>query len=207
MVRSSTFRLPLFLLIALLLPLSACDSGGSNDDEVAVEDGRVNVSISGEASGSFEGFAYFFDATDPNTGQAVFGLVLSNADTETPSMNSQFVVIARLSSRPGPGTYNFADIDEDADLDDLQPDQFIALVSSAVADEDIVGFYVSDGGSLTIERSSDDEVAGSFRIDATGFELSPDSQQPTEVDVTIEGAFDANPSPNPFLPFGRGTTS
>lgn len=197
------------LLAALLLPLTACDSGGSNDDEPEVAEGRVNVSVGGEASGSFEGFAYFYEATDPDpdSDDTVFGLVLSSTDTENPGTNSQFIFIARQSSRPGTGTYDFVDLQSDADSDDLEADRFAAWVSPAISDESVFGFYFSNGGTLTIDRSSDDGVAGSFEINATGFQFTSGSQEPEEINVTIEGAFDANPSPSSFFPFGDDPTS
>lgn len=201
MLRSIFSRAGLVLLAALLLPLAACDSGGSNDEEEpAVDDGRVSVSISGEASGSFEGFASFYDVTDPETGDTVFGLVLSNTDTESPNTSSQFIVMARQSSRPGTGVYSFANLDEETG-EDLPSDQFIAIVSSAIGDGEIFGFYISQGGTLTIDRSSDDTVAGSFEIEAVGFELSEDGQETNEVEITVEGAFNANSTNNFFLPF------
>lgn len=209
MLYSIRRRAGLLLLAALLLPLTACDSGGSNDDAPEVAEGRVNVSVSGETSGSFEGFAYFYEATDPapDSDDTVFGLVLSNTDTENPSTNGQFIFIARQSSRPGPGTYDFVDLGSDAGSDDLDSDQFAAWVSPAISDENVFGFYLSNGGTLTIDRSSDDGVAGRFEINATGFQFTNQSQEPEEINVTIEGAFDANPSPSVFFPFGDATTS
>jgi len=209
MLHSLRLRAGFLLLTALLLPLTACDSGGSNDDEPEVAEGRVNVSISGEASSSFEGFAYFYEATDPDpdSDDTVFGLVLSSTDTENPGTSSQFIFIARQSSRPGTGTYDFVDLESDADSDDLDADRFAAWVSPATSDESVFGFYFSNGGTLTIDRSSDDGVAGRFEINATGFQFSSESQEPEEINVTIEGAFDANPSPSPFFPFGDDPTS
>jgi hypothetical protein len=200
-------RAGLLLLAVLLLPLTACDSGGSNDEEADVEDGQVRISISGEASGSFDGFAYFYEYTDPNSGETYFGLVLTNTNTETPSTTSEFITIVRESSRPGTGTYSFANADDDLDADDLQSDLFVAIVSSATTDQDVFGFYVSDGGSLVIDQSSNDTVSGSFELNATGFRFASGSQQPEEVTITVEGAFNANPSSSFFLPFGSGTTS
>lgn len=201
-------RAGLLLLALLLLPLTACDSGGSNDDEeVGVEDGRVNVSIDGEASGSFDGFAFFYEYTDPDTDETFFGLVLTNTNTETPNATGEFITIVRQSSRPGTGTYSFANADDDLDTDDLQSDLFVAIVSSATTDQEVFGFYVSDGGSLTIDQSSDNTVAGSFELNATGFRFTSGSQEPEEVTITVEGAFNANPSSSFFLPFGAGSTS
>lgn len=200
MLRSVLSRAQLLLLAALLLPLAACDSSGSNDDEPAVDDGRVNVSISGEATGSFDGFAYFYEYTDPDTDNTFFGLLLSNTDTESPSTMAEFVTIVRQSSRPGTGTYSFADLDTDLGMDDLPSDLFVAIVSSASTDKEVFSFYVSNGGSLTIDRSSDEEVMGSFEINATGIRVV-DGGQTEEVDITVEGTFNANPSSTFFLPF------
>jgi hypothetical protein len=209
MLRYLLSRASLLLLAALLLPLAACDSGGSNDEEEPdVEDGRVNVSVDGEASGSFDGFAYFYEYTDPNTDETFFGLVLTSVDTETPNTTGEFITIVRQSSRPGAGTYSFANADDDLDTDDLQSDLFVAIISSATADQDVFGFYISDGGSLTIDQSSADAVSGRFEINATGFTFSSGSQQAEEVNITVEGAFNANPSSSPFFgPFGGGMTN
>ncbi len=193
-------RASLLLLAALLLPLTACDSGGSSDEETGVEEGRVNVSISGEATGSFDGFAYFYEFVDPDTDDTFFGLLLSNTDTESPGASAEFVTIVRQSSRPDTGTYSFADLDTDLGMDDLPSDLFVALISSASTDKEVLGFYVSNGGSLIVDRSSDEAVSGSFEINATGIRLT-DGQQTEEVDITVEGAFSANPSSTFFLPF------
>ena len=206
MIRSLLSRAHLVLLAALLLPVSACDSGGSSD-EPAVEDGRTSVSISGEASGSFDGFAYFYEYDDPNSEETIFGLVLTNTDTETPQASSEFVILVRQSSRPDAGTYSFANFDDNPDAGDLQSDSFLALVSSATADQEVMTYYISNGGSLTIDQSSDDAVRGSFEIDATGFQLPSGSQQPEEVDITVEGEFNANPSSAFFFPVNGGTTT
>ena len=199
MIRFSSPISILFLAVALL-SLSACDSGGNNEEENTntVADGRVEVNVSGDAEAEFDGYAYFYEATNPETSQTVFGIVLSNTNDATPDQQTRFIVIARESGRPNTGQHAFAQLEED---DELKPSDFVAIVSSAVSDGSVLGFYASNGGTLTIDRSSESSVAGSFEIDAVGVRLSEDGQSTEQVNVTVEGAFDANPSDTFYFPY------
>lgn len=193
LIKPSAF---LLLAIAFTFSLSACDSGGSNeedDDDISeVDDGEAAVSIDGDPSGSFDGYAYFFDVVDEEEGEPYFGLMLNNTDSETPGQSGQFIWIARQSSRPSSGQYDFATIDEETT--DLQSDQFVAVALSIVEEDNTTAYYLSHGGTLTITSSSDDRVAGSFSIEASGFQFNSETQENEEVDVTLEGTFDANPA-------------
>lgn len=197
MTRFLPFNGLLLLAAALILSLSACDSGGSNEEEPDVEEGRVEISINGDASGTFDGYAYFFDVVDDSTGESAFGLILNN--TNSANQSGQYIWIARESSRPGTGQYDFAAIDEENS--DLRPDQFIAVALSVVNDDSAMGsIYFSNGGTLTLTSSSDDKVAGSFIIEAVSFRYNSESEELEEVDITLEGAFDANPTNSYFNP-------
>lgn len=193
----------LLLLAALTLSLSACDSGGSNDeddDTPDVEEGRVEVSIDGDASGSFDGYAYFYEGADPESDERIFSIVLSNTDDATPDQQgSRFIWIARRSDRPSTGQHAFAQLDQNEE--EIPANQFISVAWSVVSDVNTLSFYVSNGGTLTITDSSDDRVAGSFAIDAVGFTVSEDGQSTEEVNVTIEGAFDAESANAYFNPW------
>lgn len=207
----------LLLATALVFSLSACDSGGSNedDDEPDVEEGRTEVSIDGDASGSFDGYAFFVEDTyedTDSTSRPVFGIMLSEMD-ELPDPEEdgeeffpegEFIVMVRESGRPDVGQHSFTEFDVEGDDDELNSEDFIAVAWSMMDDANSFAsnLYFSDGGTLNITSSSDDRVAGNFEINAVGFSFSMDGDDfdEEETNITIEGAFDAK-SANTFYEY------
>lgn len=189
-----TYTFILLLGAALIVSLAACDSNGGGDGGEETPNASFSLSISGDGvNQSLDGFAYFGEAEDPETGEEAFVIFLSEEENINQQGTYSYAIIGRSSSRPGDGPYDFADLDSD---DDIPNSAFVGWVA-IVSGEQITDIYFSNsGGSLDITSSSSSRVEGSFSIDATGFSISDPEE---EVDVTIEGSFDAR-SNNVFLP-------
>ncbi len=182
------------------------DGNGQNDDasvtitaEQPDEDGPAEITIGGDASDSFDGYAYFYEGINPETDESIFYIVLSNADDETPDQDARGIWIARLSGRPDVGQHPFAQFNDESEYD-LTPDEFVSFAWSVASDASVLGYYYADGGTLTITHSSDDKVAGSFEINAVGFTLSEGGESLEEINLSIEGTFDARSADAYFFP-------
>jgi hypothetical protein len=172
------------LALALALPIgtAACgdDNGTGPDDGLATA--TFTASVSGDLSSEFQGQAFFGEATDPETGDDYWVLILT-----TGSQNSgQTVYFGRRGARPGNGTSNLTDI-EDSDLD-VEAGQIFALYLDFTSQQSY-GVFASSGGTLTVSESSGSKMTGTFSIQATG--TSVQGQTPVEVNVTITGEFNA----------------
>lgn len=166
----------------VVIGLSACDSNGGDEDEVSVPERRFTMELSGDVETTFEGFAYFGVAEDPETREESFAIVFSGS--EQVNMTGAWASIARQAGQPGEGQHAFANIDGVTDTE-YPADQFgfwVYLPEERLS-------LVSTSGTLTITESDDDDLVGTFEVEATGFQLS--GQQQEELSVVIEGSFDA----------------
>ena len=196
-----------FLLVALLLAVTTlgCDSGG--DDGSASFENRFELQITPTgtasavaakqaASTTLDGFSFFVDATDPETGEDVFAIYFTGQDQfgEQAAQDGLFGFVLRLSSRPSTGTYNFASTDSPNAFED----DFAMILFEDIGNFDgttaaSYTYYVSTGGSMTLDRSDAGRVTGSLSVQAT--RLTFDPQNPagaSETDVTVTGTFDAD---------------
>lgn len=178
----------------MLLFMAACDSGGSGGEEVNNEftldvtptSSSSNAQVRAIEDKTLNGFSFFFDAENPETGQQAFAIYLSNSESFSRQSATQglFGWIARGSDRPGSGTYS---LKSGAD--------FSGSAFAGVLWESFGGggqsapFYVIESGTLTLDASSDDRVAGS--IDATATAFSFTSSGATQESVTLSGSFTA----------------
>ena len=197
-------RVSLTFLLAILLPLcvvlSACDSGGSNGDSI---DNEFSLTIDPVSSGSsaelaqpesLNGFSFFYDAENPETGEQVFAIYLNDEESfsSQSAQSGLFGLIGRNSSRPSTGTYQLTG------ESDLAASDFAGALW-----KDIQGYqqgeplYVLESGTLTLDASDGDRVAGS--IDAQATELIFTDSGLEQNTVSIEGNFTAKDA-DTFVP-------
>ena len=187
----------LLLAFVFMLSLSACDSTDSNsDDNGDTPPETVSMSIGGD---DIEMNAFFASGTDPETGEDAFIIYLTEADDLSGDGSFQtgnaFGIIGRLSTRPGTGTYSFADI-EFNDSDEVLRNQFGFIFFEGVGTQN-QRIVLSNGGDLELTTSNSNRVAGSFDVNGTALTFS--GTEANEEDVSIEGNFDA-PSAPFFIP-------
>lgn len=187
------FPSAVFIAMLALMP-TACDSNDAIDEDDQ-QRGSVSLQISGDKDASFEGFAFFGEAEDPETGEDVFLIYFSETETVTGEAG-RYGFIGRNSGRPGTGTYSVVDVSQDND--DIPDDQFVMVATLGSTESGAVS-YVSQGGEVTFTRSSSDRLKGSFEVSAAGFQFTGGEGQ--ELDVAIEGSFDAVGNDNIFVPF------
>ena len=189
-------KLTSFATIALLaLALTACDSGGDNGDDNNQSPGSFSIVVAGDADLEIEGFAFFGEAEDPDTGEDVFIIYLSESANPS-SAQATGAWIGRNSGRPGTGTFTFVDGELDGEIPE---DQFV-LVMTVGAGSDESRTFVSNSGELTITSSSSNRIEGSFDVTGTGFQITG-GVPGEELSVTIEGNFDALGSDDIDIPF------
>lgn len=168
----------LFILLLGLFLVQGCSDAGSST-------GSFTLEISGDIDRTIKGEAVFGGATDPETGNQGFVLVMTNSDPEDQSTTGQGAwLVTDDSNRPGSGSYTVID----ADNYDEGDSGFwgFAFVGE---NEQTTQIVWTTGGSVNISSSSSDNVGGSFTLQATG--VSYDGQQQEEINVTITGDFDA----------------
>ena len=196
MIRASSL-----LLLTVALSLAACDSGNT-DDEFVAGPGQFSASITldgGERS-TFDGFA---SAT--NSGFILLDSVFVEQDSlrTIDSLETAFIVtlgelagsgpgrfisFVRQGERPAPGTYTLGGFDRT---------EFTAIYTTL----DRIGFpgggstFFAESGTLTVETSSEERIAGRFEFRARSFDLGegPGDEQ----NATVRGAFDAAIRPLP----------
>ena len=89
---------------------------------------------------------------------------------------SDVLSMARLGGRPGTGTYSIQDV-TDSNNDDLLPNNFGITYLS-----DSTNLYASISGSVTITRSEENVVEGSFTVSLVSF----DTNNPSTISITGE---------------------
>lgn len=182
MKRLATYVPGILALLALLFFLQACEDSRKKGDFFIKVDGDINQVIRGNA--------VFGGAVDPDSRRQAFALVFTDG-TPTKRLVGESVFLAIMQSgRPDVGTYDIVHPEDSqrvatdfwgyAQLERLQAVNF-----------------VSQDGDITIETSTEDEVSGSFRIIARGYDIS---QHPAElVGIRIFGQFTAEGG-NAYIP-------
>ena len=194
----------LFVLLAsfILLPLAACDSGGSSDaptDDPPALDNAFSFTVTDEegATRSLDGFAYFATGTDPETD--VEGFVIYFIDDEDFSQNGAtnglFGLAVRKSGRPGPGSYAISTADAD-----FESGTTFAMVFYEDLSSSSPTIYEILEGTIDVSRSESDRLDGTLSLAGAALDFS-NGGEPTERAVTIEGAF-RSPGVSSF--FGTG---
>lgn len=196
----------LFVAGLLTLSLSACDSGGSNEDDDPSIDNRFSLTITEQSSSSaakavsetIEGFSFFATGQDPETNEQGFGIYMSDDENfgESSAQQGLFGIAVRLSGRPPAGSYSLVDImDDDAGLESGSAFGFMLFRS---IDSQSGAVYFATGGTIELTASNDNRVEGTIEADAMGLDFSSDQSEPTP--VTITGTFTARNAATFFGP-------
>lgn len=173
-------KLSFSLLLAGLFVFQACSDSSTDSGS---DMGSFNFTIEGDNSGSASGNAVFGGAEDPETDEQGFVVVMTEGDPEEEVNFDEegriMWLVTAGSSRPGEGTYNILDPDEDES--ELQDGFYGVIFFDSY-------FYVTESGQVEITNSSGDNVSGTFSVEATGFSFQNPQE---EYNVTITGNFDA----------------
>lgn len=183
---------------------AACDSGGGS----AEVDNEFNLNIEPAGSSasavanverarkSVNGFSFFFDSEHPETGDQAFGIYFNDSESFSADGATQglFGFVARLSARPSTGTYSFA-----SGSSGVQSSQFVGFLYEDFTNIQSSPFYVIESGTLTLNTSTDEKVAGSIEATGTSFTFVNGSLE--QETVTITGSFTAK-SVDVFAGFG-----
>ena len=140
------------------------------------------ATLSGDVDAELTGQAIFSNVTDGDTGEEVFLISLSD------NASSSNIWLGKAGTRPEAGTYPIFDIDaEDFDPDAYPEDAFIGI---AFLETDASTIYIfSNEGSITLDESTTNTVAGTFDFAATGIDIA---NPLVEMDIQITGDFDAS---------------
>ncbi|MDZ7771903.1 MAG: hypothetical protein U5K31_04075 [Balneolaceae bacterium] len=179
-------------LLILLLGLFLIQ--GCSDESNSESTGSFTIEITGDVNKTIEGTAIFGGATDPETNQSGFVLVMSTADDpEQSSGTSEGVWIGTDDSdRPGEGTYSLLNTDNYE-----EGDSGFWGFSFLNEGQQMSTIIYSTSGSVEITSSSSDNVSGTFTMQAEGFRTS--GQGSEEITVTLSGDFSAIGG-NAFVP-------
>lgn len=158
------------------------DNGNGSGDNTA---GTFTGSISGDLDVSLDGTAAWGTATDPNTGQTSWVIVLATTG------GSGITIVGVGDSEISATTYNLADATQNFDTG-----TGASIYLSQNGANTFTG--ASTGGTVDITSTSGGNVAGTMNIQATGFALSGSS--PQEETVTVTGSFNAINSSNVNFP-------
>lgn len=183
-------------VLLLLVPLTACDSGGEQDinNEFSFTVQSLSPNSKTEAAAlqtqEISGFSFFFDAENPMTSTQTFSIYLHGSESFSRQDATQglFGFFARASERPEAGSYDFSNPDSI-----LSTSRFHGILYEDFADPQNAPFYVINSGNLTIESSSSNRITGSIEVSGTSF--AGDSQEA----VSITGTFTAE-SVDTFVP-------
>lgn len=194
--------IPFVFCAFIFISLSACDSGetGEVNNEFALSiESASSSSTSADVEsvqGEINGFSFFVDGENPETGEKAFGVYLNDAKSFSSQTATQglFGFVARSSSRPESGTYSFT-----SGEGGIANTEFVGFLYEDFTNFQNAPFYVVKSGTLTIEESSSDKVSGT--IDATGTQFTYTGSTYEEQTVQITGEFTAKDI-DTFVPFG-----
>lgn len=186
----------------------ACDSSGDtaedpqflNEFSFSISEVESSSSTTSNARGvvaqqsssvqELNGFSFFFEGTDPETGEEAFALYFSSGDELTSESTNEglFGFAFRESPRPSAGTYGFGALDGE---NGPPTAEFGMIVFENIGDfgNSETGFtwYFVDGGTIDLTSSGSGRVDGELRAEA--MRLSFDGMTSDTTRVLIEGAF------------------
>lgn len=187
----------LLIGIALAFSLAACSDSSvdSNDDDLDVSPESFSISIEGDGidNRTLSGVSTFASGTSPETGESAFLVFLT--DTANFEEASTLGFFGRATTRPGTGSYRFADLnfddDDEVDEGELREDEFVFLLWDFSGSA--FSLYTSTSGDLSITTSSSNRVAGAFDISGSllRFDFGQE-EEPEPVTIALNGEFDAS---------------
>lgn len=182
----------LLFVSALVLSLSACDSGGSNEEESINNRFSLTVTENGggaaakQATETLEGFSFFATGTDQETGEQGFAVYMSDDEnfSQQNATSGLFGLAVRLSGLPGTGSYS---VTEDGSVLEGGSDFALVLYKDFGSQSGTV--YIANGGTIELTTSNNDRVEGTIDVQAEGFTFSGTTGE--TVSATITGSFTA----------------
>lgn len=210
MKRLSSLRILLVLLLPVFFGISACDSGGSNEEEVNHEFSfTITPTSSSSTDGavpkisekSLNGYSFFVDADDiEEVEEQAFVVYFSGNESLSQQNATQglFGFVARQSSQPGTGEYTITDGSNG------QPtsSEFVGWLYENLTNTQGSPYYFIQSGTLELTTSNDNEVSGTITGTATAYTFS--SSGVTEETVDVSGSFTAK-NLDSYVPFDEYT--
>jgi len=201
MTRPRPVHLFSLVLLSVLFTLSACDVSSVTDELI---DNTFSLTIAPTSSAeagldsaskaardkTVDGYSFFYDDTNPETNEQVFAIYFTGGESfGGDAKGGLFGFLARNSDRPDAGSYTVVQQDQD-----LSRSNFVGALYEEFGNGDFQGapYYLPTSGTVTIDESDSDEVAGSVDIEA--FKVTVDTTERPAVDSTrvdITGEFTA----------------
>lgn len=201
MTRPRPIHLLSLVLLSVLFTLSACDVSSVTDELI---DNTFSLTISSAShtgtglalpskaarDKTVDGYSFFYDDTNPETNEQVFAIYFTGGESlGGDAKGGLFGFLARNSDRPDGGSYTVVQQDQD-----LSRSNFVGALYEEFGNGDFQGapYYLPTSGTVTIDESDSDEVAGSVDIEA--FKVTVDTTERPAVDSTrvdITGEFTA----------------
>lgn len=180
---SRSLRLLGYSLLPLLFLLVACDSGGTGDNEEAIDnrfrleinevssstDGQATVSSS-KALAELNGYSFFAEGSDPETGESGFGIYFNDSESfgEQSAQQGLFGVAARQGGQPSTGLFP-VDTSETAIS---AGNALVMLLFENVGDDQGMSYYLGTGGTIDFETSTDQRISGTLDVNALRIQLA-----------------------------------
>lgn len=173
-------------LAAVAVMATAC--GGDDDNGNGPgrgNNGEFTASVAGDVETEFDGWAYFGEGEDEE-GNVGFGLALS--EVEAGEMNGGVITFVRIGATSLPeGEYALSDA-----TGELADGDVVALAIDTEGNQ-LAAMFLSTGGTLNVTSSSGSRIRGTFEFTASGIVMEDPE---TQLDVTVEGTFDAVGQPD-----------
>lgn len=145
-VSSPLRTIRLFSLIAVGLLVAACDSGGGNDDVLAV--GNMEAQVDGTNWKATNATA------NKVTAAGTLSITITGARVGASTETMQVAITVQNGELPGPGTYTLSNDDDFSDGVAAQGSYTLSLSPTST--------YFSTTGTLTLDAIDDDGASGTF---------------------------------------------
>jgi len=210
MTRSVSARPLLLALLPLLFVLSACDSGGTNDEPeidnefsftITPTSSSSSVAVPKRTQKDLNGYSFFVDTGDiEDVDDEAFVIYFSGNDSfsENSATNGLFGFAGRNAGQPGTGSFSITDNPEDGHASS----DFIAWLYEDAENTRSAPYYFFQSGTLSLSTSNDDEVSG--QLSGTAIEYTVTSSGFTTDTVEVSGSFAAEDL-DTYVPFDNYT--
>ncbi|MDZ7772040.1 MAG: hypothetical protein U5K31_04770 [Balneolaceae bacterium] len=165
----------LFIFLAVLLALPGCEDPDKSR-------GSFSMYITGDINHKINGNAVFGGATDPESREQGFALILTTGKTNPGKrLDGEALYLAILQpGGPQPGSYDIVNPDASANRLDS------AFWGYARFDAEPFITFVTQTGAVTIETSEEDQLSGTFQLRAVGYDFSVQPAERNEVILSGE---------------------
>lgn len=203
-----SFRFLLALLLPAFFVISACDSGGSNEEEINHEFSlSITPASNAEAAApkvsakDLNGYAFFVDTDDIEEVEEQAFVVYFSSNESLSQQNAThglFGFVARQSSQPGTGEYTITN----GANGEPTASEFIGWLYEDLSSTQSSPFYLIQDGTLDLSTSNDNEVSGTISGTATAYTYT--NSELTHETVDVSGSFTAK-NLDSYVPFNEYT--